>query len=259
MTPKGSKRLLVLDLNGTILHRLTHVPETKLFKNHPVVLEKGIKPDVTVHGAKIIYRPHSKMFLNHILKHFSVAVWTSSRPQNALSMVHYSFKGLLDFSAILEEAQKREIKVRQVILGPSDKEAEIKKELLIEETKGLPKLEFIWTQDECDVVDLSCDDVTIIKPTSFIKPIRKKNLHKIYKSFFEYDPTNTLIVDDTDAKLVDHVSNHLKIEEFNVIDEETDFTQDTGLLRLKKYLDKLVFDDPKDVRTFLANHRLEEF
>lgn len=263
MTPP-TKRLLVLDLNGTILHRLTHTHEAKLFRNHPVVLGKNIKPDITVNGCKIVYRPHAQAFLKHVLKHFDVAVWTSSRPQNALPMVHYSFRGLLDVAGVLEEAERREVAVRQVILGPSDAGAELMKLRLLEETKGLPKLQFIWTQEECDIVTVKPSEslessVLPKKPSAFSKPIRKKNLSKIYKSFFDYDPTNTLIIDDTDAKIADHVDNHLKVDEFTVIDYETDFTQDGGLLRLKKFLEKLLSDDPRDVRTFLASHRLEEF
>ena len=256
MTPR-TRRLLVLDLNGTILHRLTHTPEIKMFRNHPVVLERGITPDVTVHGCKIIYRPHVQAFLKHVLEHFDVAVWTSSRALNALPMVHYSFHGLLDFSGMLEEARKHEFTTRQVVLGPSNKDAELIKETLLEETKGLPRLQFIWTQDDCDVIKPVASD-SEVKPT-FTKPIRKKNLSKIYKSFFDYDPSNTLIIDDTDAKLADHVANHLRVDEFTVLDPETDFTRDIGLLKLKKFLEKLVLDNPKDVRTFLAAHRLDEF
>ena len=261
MTPQ-TKRLLILDLNGTLLHRLTHVHQTKLFRIHPIVLEKNIKPDITVHGCKIIYRPHARTFLDHVLKHFDVAVWTSSRPQNALPMVHYSFKGLLDFSGVLEEAQRRKVTVRQVILGPSDMGAESVKERLLEETKGLPKLQFIWTQEECDTVKLEAADDQSTKQkqsSTFVKPIRKKNLNKIYKAFFPYDPTNTLIIDDTDAKIADHSFNHLRVEEFSVLEAEIDFTQDVELIKLKKFLEKLIRDDPKDVRSFIASHRLNEF
>ena len=250
-----------MDLNGTILHRLTHVPEMKAFRTHPIVLEKQIKPDVTVNKAKIVYRPHAKSFLEHVLKHFDVAVWTSSQSHNALPMVHHSFFSLLDFSSVLEEAHKRQITVRQVLLGPSDKGAESLKERLLEETKGRPKLQFIWTQDECDTVKLpkGSESEDTVNTFKYVKPIRKKNLQKIYKEFFDYTPANTLIIDDTDAKLADHLANHLKVDEFNVIDPEIDFTQDVGLLKLKKFLEKLVRDDPNDVRTFLASHSLHDF
>jgi hypothetical protein len=194
-----------------------------------------------------------------------VAVWTSSRPHNALPMVHYSFKGLLDFSGILEEAERRQVTLRQVILGPSDKGAELMKQRLLEETTGLSKLQFIWTQEECDTIKTSSNTTTTSESSTstststFIKPILKKNLNKIYKSFFHYDPINTLIIDDTDAKLADNSANHLKVDEFNVLQAERDFLKDTGLLKLMKFLEKLVLDDPKDVRIFLASHTLEDF
>lgn len=290
----ATKRLLVLDLNGTILHRLTHAFEVKLFRSHPIVVSKKINPDITVHGSKIIFRPHAIDFLTHVLKHFEVAVWTSSRPQNALPMVHYSFKNLLDFSSILEEASQRGVTVRQVILGPSDKGAHLIKERLIEDTLGKSKLKFIWTQSECDTIkpekenenasektegisekadgtskdstrntNSTCDASSLNSDTSslksFVKPIRKKNLNKIYTTFPSYSPQNTLIIDDTHAKLADHLDNHLRINEFNVTEHHIDFTRDTSLLQLKKYLEKLIKDDPSDVRVFLAQHDLTNF
>lgn len=285
-----TKRLLVLDLNGTILHRLTHAFETKLFRNHPIVVANNLKPDITVHGSKIVFRPHAITFLTHVLKHFDVAVWTSSRPQNALPMVHYSFKNLLDFSSILEEANRRDVTVRQVILGPSDKGAELMKEKLLEDTKGKPKLKFIWTQSECDTVTADKDiiaskDSSLVstadntqitekdnsvslnltstpsqssKSPFFTKPVRKKDLSKIYATFPFYTPLNTLIIDDTDAKLIDHLDNHLCIPEFNITDHSVDFTTDKNLLQLKKYLDRLIKEDPEDVRTFLSKYDLED-
>lgn len=230
-----TRRLLILDLNGTILHRLTHVKESIQFRNHPVVIEKNLKPNITIHGCKIVYRPFAKDFLDHILKHFDVAVWTSSQPKNALPMVHYSFEGLLDFSLILDEAKRRQITIRQLLLGPSEKVAELLKDRLLEETEGLDKLQFVWTQDECDTIkpplpsspSLDSDNSS----STFIKPIRKKNLTKIYDSF-PYTPLNTLIIDDTDEKLVDHSNNHLKVDEFNVLKSETDFTKDNELVKL---------------------------
>ena len=290
-----AKRLLVLDLNGTILHRLTHAFEVKLFRNHPVVISKNLKPDITVHGSKIVFRPHAITFLTHVLKHFDVAVWTSSRPHNALPMVHYSFKNLLDFASILEEAERRAVSVRQVVLGPSDKGAELMKERLLDDTRGKAKLRFIWTQSECDTVlsdsvetvsaeavdPVSTENTTAAvvnsvvsstdavpnaatsppKPrsTPFIKPLRKKDLSKIYATFPAYTPQTTLIIDDTSSKLADHLDNHLRVHEFNVTQHDIDFTVDKKLLQLKKYLDKLLKEDPVDVRTFLSKHNLDDF
>jgi hypothetical protein len=258
------KRLLVLDLNGTILHRLTHNFEFKEFKKHPVVIEKSLSTDITVNGCKIVFRPHSSSFLKYILNHFDVAVWTSSRPHNAIPMVNCSFKKLLDFSGVLEEAKRYNISTRQVVLGLNDKTADETKNRLIEATKNNPRLQFIWTQTECDTVKQQQEEEEVEqekekKILKFVKPIRKKNLDRIYKHFPQYSSLNTLIIDDTDEKLVDHMENHLKISEFNVIDHETDFTADVHLIKLKKYLKLLIKQDPPDLKTFLSKYDLEDF
>lgn len=135
------------------------------------------------------------------------------------------------------------------------------KERLLEETRDKYNLKFIWTQTECDIVkddnNSTSEDTTKSK---FIKPIRKKNLTKIYSAFPDlYTPSNTLIIDDTDAKLADHFENHLKIDEFTVADPDIDFTADRKLLQLKKYLDRLIKEDPEDLRTFLAKYDLSDF
>lgn len=196
-------------------------------------------------------------------------------------MVNYSFKNLLDFACILEEAGKRGVSVRQVVLGPSDKGAEVIKERLLEESKGKRRLKFIWTQSECDTVDRTANTDTVATTTAstaatasvsvpvaalkkttspFIKPIRKKNLTKIYDTFpQDYTPANTLIIDDSTDKLVDHSCNHLRIEEFRVTDAEVDFTEDQTLLQVKKYLERLLKEDPTDLRTFLAKYDLSDF
>lgn len=288
-----TRRLLVLDLNGTILHRLTHSFETKLFRQHPVVISKSLKPDITVNGSKIVFRPHAAVFLAHVLKHFDVAVWTSSRAHNAIPMVHHSFKSLLDFSNVLDEAARYNLSVRQVVLGPSQKGAQLMKDRLLEETRNRARLKFIWTQSECDIcpsdkLKLKTDLLTsatgisttntseqninsppssppqpsspILHTGTFIKPLRKKDLSKIYSTFpSTYTPLNTLIIDDTNEKLIDHLKNHLRIQEFDVIDHDTDYTQDRHLLQLKKYLELLVKEDPQDIRSFLAKYSLDDF
>ena len=143
---------------------------------------------------------------------------------------------------------------------------------------------FIWTQAECDTIKSEADENETVTPvvvaaddtasssttssiptanpsTKYVysKPIRKKDLSKIYAKFPNYTVNNTLIIDDTDAKLADHSDNHLCVEEFNVTDHEIDFTRDSKLLQLKKYLDKLVIENPEDVRIFLAKNRVEDF
>ena len=228
------------------------------------VVERNLKPDITINRCKIVFRPHLDAFLRHALKHFDVAVWTSSRPQNAIPMAHHSFLNLLDFAGVLEEARRYQVTVRQVILGPSEKGAELMKERLLEETEGKFKLKFIWTQSECDteprpVPKDSEGEELMQRSFTFIKPVRKKNLDKIFQTYPEYSALNTLIIDDSEDKVVDHFENHLKIKEFNVIDGEIDFTSDKQLFKLRKYLDLLITQDPIDLRSFLSKYHLEDF
>ena len=245
------RRLVILDLNGTILNRLTHEREMKAFRTHPVVMKQTLTSHVTVHGSKVILRPYALTFLEGLLKNFDVAVWTSSRPKNAFAMVHYTFSPLLDFNCLWKQARAYGLNCRDVLLGSSDRQAQQLQQQLLHSTSGRHNLKFVWTQEECDTIQFPQQ-----KGASFVKPLRKKNLNKVWQAFPEYNALNTIIVDDTQAKLADHNENHLSIPEFSVIDHEVDFTQDEQLLTLGKYFDELLQSDPSDVRTFLKNKSL---
>lgn len=56
--------LIVMDLNGTLLHR----PNKK-------------RP------SHFVERPHARVFMDYLLSNFVVAVWSSARPQNVNNMV----------------------------------------------------------------------------------------------------------------------------------------------------------------------------
>ncbi len=242
------RRLIILDLNGTILNRLTHEREMKAFRNHPIVVKQKLSSDITVHGSKIIFRPHASTFLASLLKNFDVAVWTSSRPKNAFAMVYYTFAPLLDFSKLWEQACAYKLSCRDVLLGSSDRQAQQLQQQLLHSTAGLQDLKFVWTQLECDTVKQAQE-----KGCNFLKPLRKKDLNKVWQAFPQYNALNTLIVDDTQAKLADHNDNHLSIPEFSVTEHGIDFTQDDQLLRLENYFDTLLQSNPSDVREFLKN------
>lgn len=242
------RRLIILDLNGTILNRLTHEHEFKLFRKHPIVMQRTLSTDITIHGSKIMFRPHRLGFLEHLLQHFDVAVWTSSRPKNAFAMVHYSFEPLLDFKSLRLESKRYGLSARQVLLGQSDLKAKEKEAELMNETKNRHRLAFIWTQEECDTVEIER-----IEGEKYVKPLRKKDLTKVWTAFPQYSPQNTIIVDDTREKLAEHNDNHLVIPEFDITNYDVDFTVDDHLLHLKSYFESLLQDDPQDVRVFLAN------
>lgn len=249
------RRLLILDLNGTILHRLTRETEFKAFRTHPAVLQAGLKTDMTVNGAKIVIRPHAKHLLGHVLEHFDVAVWTSAQPRNAYPMTFYAFSPLLDVDPIMSLGQHYALTPRDILLGSSERQAESLRDRLLEETKGRARLRFLWTQHECDTESPKKETPT----TLFVKPLRKKNLHKVWSAFPRYSSRNTIIIDDTLAKLEAHAENHLQIPEFSVLQHDTDFTLDDHLLTLKAFLDRLIAEDPADVREFLARHQLDDF
>jgi hypothetical protein len=244
------RRLVILDLNGTILNRLTHEREMKAFRLHPVVMKKALSSNVTVHGSKVIFRPHALAFLEGLFKNFDVAVWTSSRPKNAFSMVHYAFSSLLDFNLLWKQARAYDLSCRDVLLGPSDREAQQLQQQLLHSTTGRHSLKFVWTQHECDTIQLPQKKGG---SGSFVKPLRKKDLNKVWRTHPHYNALNTIIVDDTSAKLADHNENHLSIPEFSVINHEVDFTQDEQLLSLSQYFEELLQSNPSDVRTFLKN------
>ncbi|CAZ81433.1 unnamed protein product [Tuber melanosporum] len=65
--PRAPKQLLVLDLNGTLVHR-----------------RRG-------NTASLVCRPELDSFLDYIFTHFSVMVWTSAQPENAQRMVNTIF------------------------------------------------------------------------------------------------------------------------------------------------------------------------
>lgn len=79
--------LIVLDLNGTLLHRLTKSAEKKAASLHPSYR----KPDAVIRKCPIYLRPHLRSFLGRILSFADVAVWTSAKRENALPMVHAAF------------------------------------------------------------------------------------------------------------------------------------------------------------------------
>jgi hypothetical protein len=84
--------LFILDLNGTLLHRLTKSWEIKLAHKH---CDYRVS-DCTVNGNQIYFRPERRQFLAKLFELGEVAVWTSALPKNAVPMVLRTFDGLLD-------------------------------------------------------------------------------------------------------------------------------------------------------------------
>ncbi|KAJ3189244.1 hypothetical protein HDU85_002869 [Gaertneriomyces sp. JEL0708] len=85
MTKK--KILLILDLNGTLLERVTpkHRPAANANPRCPPV------PDFVLARAHAYFRPYLDAFLEGIFKHYAVAAWTSANPKNAQPMTQAIF------------------------------------------------------------------------------------------------------------------------------------------------------------------------
>lgn len=69
--------LIVLDLNGVLIQR----------RDKPI---KDLKPDVVLkikHNRFIYFRPHVKDFLNWLLQHYNVGIWTSAKEQTICEVI----------------------------------------------------------------------------------------------------------------------------------------------------------------------------
>ena len=90
------KPLLILDLNGTLLHRLTRSYERSAARVHPAFTG----PSYTVNGNQCFLRPHVHAFLQWAFDVFEVGIWTSASEKNALPMTMRALQGIVDFSDI---------------------------------------------------------------------------------------------------------------------------------------------------------------
>jgi hypothetical protein len=80
--------LLVLDLNGTLLERVTK-KKMKAFKSAYAIPPT---PDFSISSGKVFKRPFVDEFIDGIFKNFDVAVWTSALEKNAVPMVQNLFQ-----------------------------------------------------------------------------------------------------------------------------------------------------------------------
>ena len=76
--------LVVLDVNGTLLDRLTKTDEKKRARENPSCPSS---PDYVVNTNRIYLRPYVDPFLDCLCAHFHVAFWTSATLKNARPMV----------------------------------------------------------------------------------------------------------------------------------------------------------------------------
>ncbi|PJF18169.1 hypothetical protein PSACC_02022 [Paramicrosporidium saccamoebae] len=216
--------LFILDLNGTLLHRLTKSWEVRLAHEHCDYRDA----DCTVNGNQIFFRPERRQFLAKLFELGEVAVWTSALPKNAVPMVLRTFGGLLDagklrmLSPSIEAAMKNHLATAQEVgTGPNI-------------------LQFLWTQEECQV----------IRSTDDVKPKFKKDLEKVWKAFPAYSEETTIMIDDSADKLSAHMDNLLQLPEYVVTDPNVDFANDKVLVELTSFVQKLTAHGA-DVRDYI--------
>lgn len=87
----AKRRLLVLDINGTLLDRLS-AKTAKASSSANIVHEFSVKK------RKIYLRPYLDTFLTQLnsWENFDVAIWTSAKRENAQRIVDNIFDGLPD-------------------------------------------------------------------------------------------------------------------------------------------------------------------
>ncbi|KAI9016752.1 NLI interacting factor-like phosphatase-domain-containing protein [Hyaloraphidium curvatum] len=98
--------LICLDLNGTLLDRLTDGDRIKRSRTNP---KCPPIPDLVINGKKIYFRPYLDLFLEGLFRSFAVATWTSAMPKNADPMVTHLFpkklRGKLQFNWTREKCE----------------------------------------------------------------------------------------------------------------------------------------------------------
>lgn len=182
-----SQRLLILDLNGILIHRRY---ETNLDLEAP--------PGAYRHGNFFIWlRPGLKDFLDYIFEHFEVAIWSSAAKHNLDPLVEEIF-------------------------------GEYRERLL-----------FVADQDYCQKV-VPHDSIAKSKPL-FLKNLDKAWAFSALKG--RYDATNTLIVDDSDEKMINNPKEcHFNPGTWTI---ETPAAADCHLMHgsIRKRLDQFIFQN----------------
>ena len=79
--------LFILDLNGTLLHRLTKSEQVIKAREHP----QSRSSDCIVNGNPVYFRSGLLKFVEGLFELGEVAVWTSAMPKNALPMTRNAF------------------------------------------------------------------------------------------------------------------------------------------------------------------------
>lgn len=86
--------LFVLDLNGTLLERLTSSTAKQAYRSN-IHYNEAEKYDTTINGNPMVLRPHLSTFLACLNSKGQIAVWTSMKKKNADAVCDFIFASLL--------------------------------------------------------------------------------------------------------------------------------------------------------------------
>ncbi|KAI8830330.1 HAD-like domain-containing protein [Chytriomyces cf. hyalinus JEL632] len=209
------KLLVVLDLNGTLVDRLTKQHERKMASQNALCPKYS---DLTLERCRVFLRPYLDVFLQFLLDNFHVAVWTSAVAKNAHPMTEFIMEPFGGAEA-LEFVWDRD----QCILDPIPKKA----------YNTIKDLRLIWR--EAQNPNLSNNE-------TFDDTLPDANLSMPFTSSHVWDETNTILLDDSASKSCRTPLNHLLIPTFSVWDltATPNCDQDTTLLATMSYLKSLL-------------------
>jgi hypothetical protein len=94
------KLLIILDLNGVLVHRLKASKEKLPQASSP---EHALKPTMTLGGRKVIFRPSVEQLFTAIPEHVQLAIWTSAEKRNVVQILEklapeYKSRNLFEFT-----------------------------------------------------------------------------------------------------------------------------------------------------------------
>lgn len=122
--------------------------------------------DYNIANTPVIERPDIGTFLGYLDTHFCLAVWTSAKPKTAKKLIRLLFPNLPLRSRLL----------------------------------------FVWTQNQCQSVVQRHDDddnIMYFNDSGDVKPIFVKSLTQVWDQYPLWNPSNTLLIDDSPEKCPD--------------------------------------------------------
>ncbi|KAF9409300.1 hypothetical protein BGZ94_002002 [Podila epigama] len=161
-------------------------------------------------------RPHLEEFLDFLFKNCRVMVWSSARPHNVQRMLHHGFG---DRIPLLDRVWSRD----EFRLPKHDYERKV---LTIKD------LEFVWEGIEAERKEASKEELA------------QEKLAMVY------DQTNTLLIDDSTAKIQLQPYNGLALREFDA--DLAESGKDDELPKVIKYLEKILYQ--KNISAYMRLH-----